>query len=709
MKRLPAVVVVVRRVRAACAASLAAAAALAALSSQGACSAPHRPDAPPAGARFALDETKLPAPVRFTRATLDDATPACVDLAGHVNRRWLDENPLPGDRTTWGAFEVLDERSKAVQRQLVEQAAAVADADGVVKLVGDLWATGMDEAAIEARGLAPLQSRLAAIDALQDGAAIAAFLRTSHARGEAFVFDFSAEPDFKDSSRNIAYVTQGGLGLPDRGYYFDDDKKTKLAAYGQHVERMLALSGVTAEAAKAQATDVVAFEARLARVSKSSEELSRDVALYYHPVTVAAADALTPGFAWSAYFDAVGVARPAQFSLAMPDFHVEVAKMLGDVPAATWRAYLRFHTVDGLSPFLPSAFVDENFRFYRATMRGQKELQPRFKRVLDVVNRQVGEALGQLYVQVAFPASSKARMQALVGNLSAALKGRLEQLEWMGPETKAKALAKWASFTPKIGYPDQWRDWTGLSTSRSSYVENVLAAVAFNQAWELAKVGKPVDRSEWGMPPQTVNAYYNPQANEIVFPAAILQPPFFDPAADDALNYGGIGAVIGHEMIHGYDDQGSRFGPTGNFEVWWTGDDSKRFADKTAQLVEQFSAYEALPGHKVNGALTLGENIADLGGIAVAFDALQAATAGQHDPMIDGLRQDQRFFYGWGTVWRRKFTDDELKVRLTTDPHAPATFRAIGPPSNLSSFARAFGCKAGDPMVRDDAHRITIW
>jgi putative endopeptidase len=707
MKRLPAVVVVRRG--SAPRRSLLAAAAVAALSSLGACTAQHKADAPPAAARFALDESALPAPVRFTRATIDDGTPACADLAGHVNRRWLAENPLPGDRTTWGAFEVLDERSKAVQRQLVEQAAAVADADGVVKIVGDLWATGMDEAAIEARGLAPLQSRLSAIDALQDGAAIAAFLRASHARGEAFVFDFSAEPDFKDSSMNIAYATQGGLGLPDRGYYFDEDKKAKLLAYGEHVERVLVLSGVAAEAAKAQAQDVIAFETRLAKVSKSSEELSRDVALYYHPVTVAAADALTPGFAWSAYFDAVGVARPAQFSLAMPDFHAEVAKMLGDVPAATWRAYLRFHTVDGLSPFLSKAFVDENFRFYRAVMRGQKEIQPRFKRVLDVVNRQVGEALGQLYVQVAFPASSKARMQELVGNLSTALKGRIEKLEWMGPETKAKALAKWASFTPKIGYPDKWREWTGLVTSRSSYVENVLAAVAFNQAWELAKIGKPVDRTEWGMPPQTVNAYYNPQANEIVFPAAILQPPFFDAAADDAVNYGGIGAVIGHEMIHGYDDQGSRFGPTGNFEVWWTADDAKRFEEKTAKLVEQFAAYEALPGQKVNGALTLGENIADLGGIAVAFDALKAATAGKADPMLEGLSQEQRFFYGWGTVWRRKFTDDELKVRLTTDPHAPANFRAIGPPSNMPSFAHAFGCKAGDAMVRDDARRIAIW
>jgi putative endopeptidase len=682
---------------------------LAAFAPLGGCAAGPKPDAPPSTTKLTIDETALPAPVRFTKAAVDDAKPVCTNLAAHVNDRWLADNPLPGDRTTWGAFEVLDERSKAVQRQLVEQAAAAKDADGVVKLVGDLWATGMDEAAIEAQGLAPLHSRLAAIDALADGAAVAAFLRTSHARGEAFVFDFSAEPDFKDSSTNIAYATQAGLGLPDRGYYFDDDKKAKLAAYGEHVERVLVLSGLSAADAKTAAAAVLAFETRLAKVSKSSEELSRDVALYYHPVSLADADALTPAFSWSAYFDAVGVARPAMFSLAMPEFHAEVARMIGDVPVATWKAYLRFHTVDGVSPFLSKAFVDENFRFYRATMRGQKEIQPRFKRVLDVVNRQVGEALGQLYVQVAFPPESKARMQELVGNLSTALKGRLEKLDWMSPETKARALAKWASFTPKIGYPDKWRDWNGLTTSRASYLDNVLAAVAFNQAWELAKIGKPVDKSEWGMPPQTVNAYYNPQANEIVFPAAILQPPFFDATADDAVNYGGIGAVIGHEMIHGYDDQGSRFGPSGNFEVWWTDADAKRFEEKTAKLVEQFSSYEALPGQKVNGALTLGENIADLGGIAVAYDALKNATAGKADPMLEGLTQEQRFFYGWGTVWRRKFTDDELRVRLTTDPHAPANFRAIGPPSNMPAFATAFGCKPGDAMVRDDAHRIAIW
>ena len=342
-------------------------------------------------------------------------------------------------------------------------------------------------------------------------------------------------------------------------------------------------------------------------------------------------------------------------------------------------------------------------------MRGQKELKERGKRVLDTIESQAGEALGQMYVDVAFPADSKAKMQELVKNLSAALKPRIENLEWMSDETKAKAMAKWETFTPKIGYPDKWREWTGLSTDRDSYIENVLAAQEFNYKWQLSKIGEPVDKTEWGMSPQTVNAYYNPLQNEIVFPAAILQPPFFDPDADAPLNYGGIGAVIGHEMIHGYDDQGSRFGPTGNFENWWTETDSKGFSDLTGKLVNQFNAYEAVPGKNVNGSLTLGENIADLGGLAVAYDAMKKATGDSEDPMAEGMTRDQRFFANWATVWRRNFTDEELNVRLATDPHAPANFRAMGAPSNLPAFAAAYECEAGDAMVRGGDDQVVIW
>ena len=660
-------------------------------------------------ARFTLDETNLPPVNRFTQSDLDPAVDACTDFGGHVNGKWLAANDIPGDRTSWGAFEMLDERSKAVQRQLAEQAAALEDASGVEKIVGDLWATGMNAEAINAAGITPIKGHLDAIAALDSSEAVAEYLRTSAAKGQNFLFGFGPEADFKDSANNIAYAMQGGLGLPDKTYYFDADKADKLAAYEKHIAKVLEMSGVPAADAATQASNVIAFEKRLAGVSKSQEEMSRDVSLYYNPVTPAEADTLTPNFSWTRFFDSQGVETPEMFSLAMPDFHAEVSEMLEDVPVEQWQSYLRFHTVDGASPYLSDEFVQANYEFYGKTMRGQKELKERGNRVLDTIESQAGEALGQMYVDVAFPADSKAKMQELVKNLSAALKPRIENLEWMSDETKAKAMAKWETFTPKIGYPDKWREWTGLTTGRDSYIENVLAAQEFNYKWQLSKIGEPVDKTEWGMSPQTVNAYYNPLQNEIVFPAAILQPPFFDPDADAPLNYGGIGAVIGHEMIHGYDDQGSRFGPTGNFENWWTETDSKGFSDLTGKLVNQFNAYEAVPGKNVNGSLTLGENIADLGGLAIAYDAMKKATEGQPDPMIDGFTRDQRFFMNWATVWRRNFKDEELKVRLTTDSHAPANFRAIGAPSNLPAFAAAFECEAGDAMVRSGDDQIVIW
>jgi putative endopeptidase len=687
--------------------------ALAVTTALAACS---RQDATPAASEAAdtataltLDESKLPPVNRFQIGDLDKTGDACTDFGSYVNGTWLAANNIPGDRTSWGAFEMLDERSTAVQRQLAEQAAANKNATGVEAIVGNFWATGMDADKINAQGIAPIQDRLDAIAALDSQQAIADYLRTTAAQGENFLFGFGAEADFKNSDMNIAYAAQGGLGLPDKSYYFDADKAGKLAAYQAHVAKVLELSGVDAAQAAEQAKQVVAFETRLAKVSKSSEEMSRDVSLFYNPMSPAAADKLTPNFPWTKFFESQGVATPTMFSLAIPAFHEEVSKMLADVPADQWQAYLRFHTVDGASPYLSDAFVQENFNFYNQAMRGQKEMKERGKRVLNTIDGEVGEALGQMYVKVAFPAESKARMEALVKNLSDALKTHIEALDWMGDETKKQAMEKWAAFTPKIGYPDKWRDWSGLVTSRDSYIGNVLAANEFNYKWNVGKIGKPVDRTEWGMPPQMVNAYYNPLANEIVFPAAILQPPFFDPDADDAINYGGIGAVIGHEMIHGYDDQGSRFGPTGNFENWWTEDDAKGFTGRTDKLIAQFNAYEAMPGQHVNGKLTLGENIADLGGLAVAYDAMKKATEGTPDPMTDGLTRDQRFFANWATVWRRNFTDDELKVRLATDPHAPANFRAIGAPSNLPAFAAAFDCKPGQPMVRAVDQQVVIW
>jgi len=657
---------------------------------------------------YKLDDSKLPAYNAFQPSDLDTTKDACTAFGDYVNSKWLAANEIPGDRTSWGAFTILDERSVAVQHQLAEQVAQVKNPNHIEKIVGDLWATGMDEAKINAQGIEPLKADLAAIDGLQDKAAIANYLRTSAAKGDNLLFGFGAEADFKNSGVNMAYASQGGLGLPDTTYYTDAKNADKLKAYQAHVAKVLELSGVAAADAAKQAEDVVKFETRLAKASKSRVELSRNVELYYNPVTLADADKLTPNFSWTEFFKSQGVAAPEKFSLAMPAFHEEVSKSLADTDPSVWRAYLRFHTVDSASPYLADAFVQENYEFYGKTLNGQKEQKPRWKRVLGTIENDAGEAFGQLYVKVAFSPEAKAKMEELVKNLAASLKDRIQGLSWMSEETKAKAIAKWETFTPKIGYPDKWRDWAGLQTQRDSYLGNVRAANEFNYKFNLSKIGKPVDKTEWGMTPQTVNAYYNPLQNEIVFPAAILQPPFFDPKADDALNYGGIGAVIGHEMTHGYDDQGARFGPTGNMEDWWTPADKKNFEGLTGKLVKQFDQYK-VDGQAVNGHLTLGENIADLGGLATAYDALQKATAGKEDAKVDGFTRDQRFFFNWATVWRTKYTPENAKVRLATDPHAPAQFRAMGAPSNLPTFAAAFQCKAGSPMARTGEQQVVIW
>ncbi len=660
----------------------------------------------------AFDQSQIKtALISLNSADLDPSIAACTDLNGFVNSKWLTANPVPNDQTTWGSFEILRERSLEVQHALVQQAAASKPKAGSVEAkIGDIWRTGSDEAKIEAAGITPLQPQLDKIAALNDTAAITQYLRDSQAQGQGVLFSLSANADYKDSANVIAYVGQGGLGLPEKGYYIDDAQAKIRDAYVAYIAQALTLSGVDAAQAKTQAKAVLDFETRLAKASLSRIEL-RDPAKRYNPVSAAEADKLTPNFSWTALFDTLKVPAAQKFSLAQPAFFTEVDKMLVDVPASTWQAYLRFHTIDDASPYLSSAFEKANFDFYSTTLRGQKEMQPRWKRVLESVNGAIGEGLGQLYVNAVFPADSKVQMQHLVENLSVALKARLEKLEWMGEDTRRKALEKWASFTPKIGYPDKWRDWSGYETNADSYLGNMQAARAFNYRYMLNKIGKPVDKTEWGMTPQTVNAYYNATKNEIVFPAAILQAPFFDATADPALNYGGIGAVIGHEMMHGYDDSGSQFAANGNFDNWWTDSDRKAFTGRTDQLVAQFDGYESLPGVNVKGKLTLGENIGDLGGLTVAYDALQMAL--KEDPKanvaVDGHSQDQRFFMNWATVWRRNFNEGELRVRLNTDPHAPANFRANGAPSNMPAYAKAFECKAGDAMVRADDKRVVIW
>lgn len=686
------------------------------------CSQPHSEGGPAqaeasppqtAPAPLQIDLSKAPEPIRFSARDLEPSIAACERFGDYVNSKWLAANPIPGDRTTWGAFPLLGERSLAIQHEIAKAAAADTQAPegSIRRMVGDFYAAGMNTDAIEAAGIEPIRPDLEAIDQLADGAAVAAYIRDRYARGEGMLFAFYANADVKNSAMNIAYAGQGGLSLPERSYYLEDreDYVRIRDAFRGHVARLLQLAGADPATAEAQARTVLDFETRLARASLDRLAL-RDPANRYNPMDLASADALTPHFSWTAFFDTLQVARPEMFSLAMTDFFKEFDRMLAELPVEDWRTWLRFKTIDEAAPFLSSAFEQENFEFYRKTLAGQKEQQERWKRVLEALNASMGEALGQLYVEVAFPPASKAKMEHLVDNLRKALKARLEKLEWMSEETRAKALEKWASFTPKIGYPDKWRSWDGLVVSRASYLDNVRAAAGFNYRYNLDKIGKPVDRTEWGMSPQTVNAYYRASANEIVFPAAILQPPFFDPDADDALNYGGIGAVIGHEMIHGYDDQGSKFDAQGNMVNWWTDEDRARFEARAAKLAEQYSRYEALPGLFVNGKLGLGENIADLGGVTVALDALRMAQGENfQDPMVEGMSQTQRFFANWATVWRINYTEEQLKVQLTVGPHSPGMFRAIGPAQNLPAFAEAYGCKEGDPMVRPPAERVVIW
>jgi putative endopeptidase len=645
-------------------------------------------------------------------ANLDAATAACTDFYAYANGAWLKNNPVPAAYSSWGTFTELEKRNTERLKAIAIEAAASDDAaaGSPEALVGAFYASATDEATIERRGLAPIEADLAAIEAIEGPRDVVARVVAMHREADAVLFNLGVRQDLKDNTRMIAYATQGGLGLPNRDFYLRDDEASKkqLAQYRGHVAKMLELSGVEAKRAAADADAILALETRLARVFLPREEM-RDPNKSYNVVPVAKADEATPNFSWRAYFDALGAKEVAEFSFSHPAFFAEMDAALVDTPVATWKAWLRWNVLRDTAPYLTRALVEENFRFYGQVLRGQKEQKPRAERAIDQMNGLLGEPLGRLFVARHFPPEAKARMMVMIGDLKAALRKRLEQLDWMGDDTRRQALEKWASFTPKIGYPDSWRDFSSVALARDDFAGNVRRLAAFEQAFDLAKIGKPIDRSEWGMPPQQVNAYYNPLWNEIVFPAGILQPPFFDMAADDALNYGAIGAVIGHELMHGFDDAGSRFDAGGRLRMWWTDDDRKAFDARAQKLVDQAGEFVAIGDMRLNGRISLGENIADLGGLKVAYDALQARLAADPQASIDGFSAGQRFYLGWAQVWRRNWTDEALRLQVNTGPHAPGKFRVNGPLSNLPQFAEAFGCKAGDPMVRPRTTRVAIW
>jgi len=648
-------------------------------------------------------------PVRLEAADLDPSIDPVADLDAFVNARWRANHPLPPDRSSWDCFTVLHERSLQIQAGIAIEAAAAAERSDAARVVGDLWSSGMDaDSPVSAQRL---HEELRRIDALDSPAALAAYLCDRHARGWPLLFGFDVDADFDDPRAPIACIGQAGLGLPDRSLYLDAGAAALREQYAAHVAALLEWSGMAPEPARDCAAAVVAFETRLAHASVPRQMLARDIAQRQRRVMLADADRAQSAFRWAAFFTTQGVPPPAHFSLAMPAFHDAWNAMLDDVAPPVWRAYFTFHTIESLAAALGGELARLQHRFRGEVLRGQRQPKLRWKQVLETINACAGEALGKLYVAGTFSPSARRRAEDLAGRLRGALRARIGALDWMSDATKAHARHKLDAMRVKIGHSSRWRDWSGLQTSPHDWLGNLLALRAFEQRWMLGKLARPIDPEAWSMTPQTVNAGYDPQRNEVVFPAAILQPPFFDANADDALNYGGIGAVIAHEMTHGFDDQGSRFGADGRLENWWTDDDRARFEARTRQLVDLFDAVAAPGGEHVDGRLTLGENIADFGGLAIAWDAHASALAGSHvpDPMLGGYDQRQRFFLAWATIWRQNLTPAEARTRLRVDPHAPAALRANAAPSNMGEFVEAFAGLRSGSLPRASQRNVCVW
>jgi predicted metalloendopeptidase len=642
-------------------------------------------------------------------ANFDNKVRAQDDFYRHVDGTWLAKTEIPADKSNYGAFTKLADDAEQHLREIIEAASGRADKkDGSDdQKVGDLYASFMDEKKAQDLGISPIAPELVRIDSLKDKSELPALLAHLETIGVS-AFRSDVQPDAKDSSRYIVYVDQGGTLLPDRDYYleksdkFDDIRK----AYVAHIEKMLRLAGLPDPAKNARA--IMALETSLAQAQWTKVD-SRDADKTYNFYQTADLRKLTPGFAWQTYIDGVGMQKTPGLVVGEPSFFTGWDRTVQATPLPVLKIYLQWHLLSHYAPYLSNDFVDEDFAFFGSTLNGIKENKPRWKRGIDLEEAALGEMIGKLYVAKHFPPQAKARMEQLVQNLLGAYKESIRSLDWMTEKTKQKALEKLASFDPKIGYPSKWKDYSALVIKPDDLVGNVMRSAAVETARATAKLGGPIDRAEWDMTPQTVNAYYNPLKNEIVFPAAILQPPFFDLNAEDAVNYGGIGAVIGHEIGHGFDDQGSKFDSQGNLKSWWTDEDRKNFEARTRALIAQYDAYEALPGQHVNGALTIGENIGDLGGLSIAYKAYHASLDGKESPVIDGFTGDQRFFIGWAQVWRRKYTDANLLNRLKTDPHSPSEFRCNGVVSNIPAFYTAFEVKEGDRMHIAPDRRVSIW
>jgi putative endopeptidase len=663
----------------------------------------------------------LPVPTP-NRAFMDTTCAPCRDFYQFANGAWMATAEIPPSYTGIGAGREMADRNQEALYSVLERTRAnvATEKDPTIKKLGQLYSVLMDSARADREGAGPLKEPLARIAAIRTQADLQRELARGAVSGlgagpfggGGIPFRFGPEPDPKSSRDMIAQVAQGGLGLPDRDYYFRDDEKSKRirADYVTFMTHLFVLIGDSDDVAAKKAADVMALETALADSSLTPLQM-RDPKSLYHKMTVRELGLLTPGFDWAAYFTAVGVpalAKPtATLDVSMPGFMKRAGELMATTPLETWRAYLQWNAVRGRAGWLGQRFFDEAFAF-QSKLLGSKAPQPRWKRASQACDFTMGDALGKAFVDENFPATSKARMVELVDNLQAALRERIASRPWMSAETKTQATRKLDAILKKIGYPDKWRDYTKLAIDPAApAITNLERAMEFERRWELSFIGKPVDRTLWGMSPPTVNAYYNPTFNEIVFPAGILMPPQFDPRVDDAVNYGAIGMVIGHELTHGFDDEGRQYDAEGNLKDWWTGDDSQRFDALAEQVVKQYDGYVAVDTLHLNGKLTLGENIADLGGLTIAFHAWQRSLKGKPAPVIDGFTGEQRFFLGFAQGWRRKFRPEMTRMQALSDPHSTAYWRVNGPLSNMDEFRHAFGCKAGDSMVRGE--QIVIW
>jgi putative endopeptidase len=642
---------------------------------------------------------------------LDKAVRPQDDFYRHINGGWLATAQIPADRSNYGTFTKLQEDAERDLRDILEEAAkAKAPAGSDAQKVGDYYASFLDEAAVEARGLQPLQDELARIDAIKTKQELAGYIGRAQRLFVAQPFAYFVAVDEKNSTQYISTVTQTGLGMPDRDYYLSDDAKLKgiREKYQPYVRDLLALAATPD--AEGAAKKIYAIESRIATAHWTRVQ-NRDAEKTYNRYDRAALAKLMPAFDWDAFLRGAQIPseKVAAVNVTQPSYFEALGKLFAEVPVADWRVYYRYKLLSTYAPDLPAKFVQRQFEFNDRTVSGIEELKPRWKRGVDTIEGSVGDLVGKVYVERHFKPEQKQRIDALVKNLLSAFDGGIDQLEWMTPDTKRKAHEKLAMFTTKIGYPDKWRDWSKLEIRRDDLIGNEVraAAVLFDRG--VNKLGGPIDRTEWLMTPQTVNAYYNPPTNEIVFPAAMLQPPFFDVTVDDALNYGAIGSVIGHEISHGFDDQGRRYDGHGNLNDWWAAADNEEFTRRAKAFGAQYDASSPLPGTHVNSGLTMGENIADLAGVAMAYHAYKISLQGKPAPVIDGYTGDQRFFIGWAQGWARKYRDDELRRRLLTDPHSPSEYRTNIIVSDLPEFYAAFDVKPGDKMYRAPADRVKIW